>query len=415
MNSTYCRIIKIFALLLFCINTFSFCASSDQPATNFGVKNKKEYVVYTPGEGIAIPPISLTIEPSGTMLMQGTPNPNNASGGKVKASWVGYIHFEKKFEDWGIAFLRLQLGQGCGVEPDLMLFNQVDYNALDNNATVEPRKYWYRQYLFNKQFSVQIGKMDQKPYLDVSKYAGDDDIQFLGDMFNRSAVVEWPEDYGFGIVSKFAPDQIDFVQLGVNYFDAKADWKSIIYNCMVTAEIKIDVPKLLNLNQKKYDGNYRFFGWLNTLKHEKISSPYDNDRRVNYGFGFGFDQSITDWFGVFGRVGWQRPDLVPAEGGATIEWSWSTGIEMNGKHWRRGKDAFGFGVGQLFPSLEYKKRGFPAAVEGHLDSYYRVYVNECLTLGPDLQLIWNPNGVSNSNEGDAEPIFVYSVRANLVF
>ena len=255
MDSIYSRAVKTFFLVLFSINTFSFCASSDQPAANFEVKNKKEYVTYEVGEGIAIPPIGLSIKPSGTMVMQGTPDPNNGSSGKVKASWIGYINFEKKFGDWGIAYLRLSPGQGTGVQSDLMLFNQVDYNAHDNNAEVELRKFWYKQYFFDKQFSVKVGKMDQKKQLDVSKYAGNDDIQFLGDMFNRSAVVEWPEDYSFGIVSKFSPDQIDFVELGVNYFDAKADWKSIIYNCMATAEIKIDVPKLLNLNQKKYDGN----------------------------------------------------------------------------------------------------------------------------------------------------------------
>ena len=127
------------------------------------------------------------------------------------------------------------------------------------------------------------------------------------------------------------------------------------------------------------------------------------------------DQRITDIYGTFVRLEWQRPDLIPADGGATIEWSWSTGAQMTGKYWNREDDVLAIAIGQDFPSDDYKDAGNPANGEGHFEAYYNFKINKYLAISPDFQLIWNPNGVKQSSEDDGDPVFVYGTRAHLAF
>jgi len=371
---------------------------------------KKEAITYTPGEGIRIEAADLTIGSTATVVFQGTPNPNGSENCAFSPSWIAALLFEKKFGDWGLTFLKLEFGQGETVDPDLNLFNIVNYNAHDNGATAEAREFWYKQQFFDRQFSLTAGKLQQRNYLDLSKYAGNDDTQFLGSIFNRSPVIEWPEHYGMGIHALMAPRNIDFLEIELNYFDAASDWKNIFNNGMYTAQLKVKTVPFSNAGPGEEGGNYRLYGWSNTRNHTKLLNR-NADEEFNYGFGFGFDQPMTDVLGIFGRFGWQRPDLVPADGGATIEMSWSGGAQIKGKYWKRENDAFGLGVGQLFPSKDYKNSGHAAGIEGHMETYYNFMVSNHLFVSPDFQWIWNANGV-NSN---GEPIFVYGVRTHLLF
>ena len=81
----------------------------------------------------------------------------------------------------------------------------------------------------------------------------------------------------------------------------------------------------------------------------------------------------------------------------------------------REDDVLAFAIGQVFPSEEYKDAGNPGKGEGHIEAYYKLQVNKCLAISPDIQLIWNPNGVGKSSEGDNDTIFVYGMRAYLEF
>ncbi len=138
----------------------------------------------------------------------------------------------------------------------------------------------------------------------------------------------------------------------------------------------------------------------------------------NYGVGLSFDQMLTDLFGVFARVGWQRPDLAIASTNPNVapcEGSWSAGLQVNGKIWCREDDVIGIAVGQVLPSQHYKDAGNGGAGEGHFEAYYRFKVNSNLYISPDIQCIWNPRGISEPYQGDNNTIFVYGVRGQLDF
>jgi len=78
------------------------------------------------------------------------------------------------------------------------------------------------------------------------------------------------------------------------------------------------------------------------------------------------------------------------------------------------KYIFAFAVGQVMPSDDYKKSmGRLAKTEGHLEAYYRIFVNRYLSISPDFQYIWNPFGKDIAD--DTSGIFVGGMRAQVDF
>jgi carbohydrate-selective porin OprB len=206
--------------------------------------------------------------------------------------------------------------------------------------------------------------------------------------------------------------------LSLGHFEGDADWQKFFKYGLYIAQVAIRTDKALGLDPKAWVGHYRLYGWINNREHRKFAEKGQlpvAGSYVNYGFGVSCDQMITKWLDVFGRAGWQRPNVIRASGGATIEWSWSAGAQINGCYWKRIDDRFAFAIGQNFVSKEYIDAGNPGSNEGHVEFYYACKLNPCLTISPDIQFIWNPNGVSSSSKGDADTIFVYGTRLHYVF
>jgi len=380
-------------------------------------KEVKSWITYSPREGIKIEPPAITIKPSGTAVFQGVSHANNGGGSGLKSSWLIYIDMEKKLGDWGLVFLRLEPGRGRGVLTRLNLFSNVNYNAHDSRMSPLARKFWYEHHFFDKQISLTCGKMSPSRRMDQNRYAHDDDTQFLAYIFNISGTVEYAPRYTFGIAADACFDNADFLEFKLNYFEGDADWEKVFKHGIYTAQVNIKPAFLFGIDAEQWEGNYRFYGWTNTRYHNKLveaGQPQSvNDKRINYGFGLSFDQMLTDTFGFFTRLGWQRPDLIRLVGGtsgATLEWTWSVGGQMKGKYWRREKDVFGIAVGRDVPSREYKNAGHPASVEGSAEVYYSFALNEHLYISPDFQVTWNPFGVKPSDN-----VYAYGFRTHLKF
>jgi len=391
--------------LCFFAGLISSPARADEPAN---------LVEYTPGEGIAVEALDFYITPTSTFLLQGSPNPNNAKGGKFGYSWVLYLDMKKEFGDWGVAAIQLKNGVGNTVNNDMDLFSDVNYNSYDVGGNIRARKFWYEQFLFDKQLTIKCGKTIPEHELGRIIYAWDDDTQFLTYLADKFPAIEWPEDYCFTIYSILHPDAARFFEFKFNFFEADADWERIFKNGMYTWEIDLKPAYLFDLDPEQWDGNYKLYGFINSLFHTKLTNEgqarSSRNKEMNYGFGFTADQKITDVFAVFGRLGWQRPDIIPSKGGATIYMAWLAGARMTGKYWKRENDVFAFLVGQDVPSEQYKKAGNPGLPEGHFEIYYSYQLNKVFTISPDFQLVWNPNGDGNSPDN---PVFAYGLRIHI--
>jgi len=381
-----------------------------------GSEDQRINLSHKPGEGLTIEKLDLEIKPGATYVIQGVSDPNNAKGAQFSGAWRAELDVKKKFWEWGEAFVRLLAGGHKSVTNKINAFSNVDYNAHDSRGDISAHTFWYKQYLFKKQFTLALGKLDPTDWFDLNKYADNHRTQFLGDIFNNSPLIDWPVNYSFGVHMDAAPESAKFIQLAFDYLDA--DWKNIFQRSIFAWELNFRPAYLSGNGPVQRDGNYRLYGWLNNRPHAKLIqggvSQADADN-LNYGVGLSCDQMITDVFGLFSRLGWQRPDVANPENFATLEWMWTMGAQMKGEYWGRKFDALGMAVGQLFPSSEYKDAGHPAAAEGHAELYYNYKLNEYLALTPDLQFIWNPNGAAEHSQGGDGTVFVYGIRAQAYF
>lgn len=405
-------------LIILSYATCAFCAAA-QPAPSSCPEQPealKKWITYNPEEGVKFDPPGLNIKPSATFIAQGSANSNKGGDEKFGLSYVIYVPIEKKFSGWGRAYIMLKSGCGKTIMDDLSLFSNVNFNAYDIKGEFRLHKYWLDGYLFDKQLFLLVGKEDPTKRISQNKYALDDDRQFLNTMFDTSSAMEYPPDYTYMIHSLVRPKNMDFLEWEFNYFKGDSTSRNIFDHGIFTNQLNLKPELFFGLDPAQWAGNYRFCGWVNTRNHTKLLDDA-SEKNWNYGFGMSIDQMITDVFGVFSRFGWQRPDLISLTGnnGATIDLSWSTGGQMTGKFWGREKDIIAFAVGQSFPSDDYDKAGFPSNPEGHFETYYRWQVNDFLQLSPDIQAIWNPNGVGNSTEGDDDTIFVYALRGHIYF
>jgi len=117
-------------------------------------------------------------------------------------------------------------------------------------------------------------------------------------------------------------------------------------------------------------------------------------------------------------MGWERPDVQIVSTNPSASpcfMSWSGGIQLNGSCWSREDDVLGLAIGQLFPSVQYSDAGNGGAGEGHFEAYYRCQLNPHLAVSPDIQVIWNPLGISHGYQGDNTTIWVYGLRGQVDF
>ncbi|MCM8789691.1 MAG: carbohydrate porin [Candidatus Omnitrophica bacterium] len=356
----------------------------------------------------------------GTMIVQGTNNVNyNGDGHTLKescadGSYSADITLGKEFEEGGgRAFLHLEAGQGAGLEDNLVLYSNVNRDA-DNDNNVRVTEFWYEQRLFNDKVALAFGKLDPTAYFDQNEVANDETTQFLGRIFRNSPTLEFPDNTA-GIRLAYLP--VEWLELGYGVFDGNSDWEKIADNLFNMAQVNFKT-NFLNL-----PGNYRFYGWNNNVYHTKWVDT-EKTKEATYGFGLSFDQELIDIVTLFTRYGWQNPKVYNPNIMATgdlnysLEHSWSTGLQVEGKPWGREKDVFAFAVGQVIPSKDYKKYTTQitdpkAKPEGHLEAYYRIFVNDHLSISPDFQYIWNPFGKDVAD--DTNSIFVGGMRAQVDF
>ncbi|MCX5708036.1 MAG: carbohydrate porin [Candidatus Omnitrophica bacterium] len=348
-----------------------------------------------------------------TTVLQSAHNANGDSQLSKKedvtdASYAADITFEKKFEDYGEAYVYLSAGQGSGVDNRLALYQGVNYAAADDvNVTVAEA--WYEQYFPAISGALAFGKLDAASYIDTNEYANDSDIQFLGLIFNNSPVVEFPSN---GAAVHFGASPLEWLSVNLIAQDGNADWADVFDGTFLAGQLNFK-PKFFGK-----DGNYRLLAWNNGTNHTKWTDT-EKDKESGYGYGLSFDQELTKSIGVFARYGWQDPKVYVVDtddpgSEFSLEQSWSLGPQFKGTLWGRPEDIAGIGFGQIIPSNKYKTfNDFQAKTESHLECYYNFKVNDHLNLSPDLQVIWQPYG-KDATKGDGT-IVVGGLRGRMDF
>jgi carbohydrate-selective porin OprB len=319
------------------------------------------------------------------------------------------ISVGKAFDDWGYAYLLMEPGDGNGLDDDLSLFSVVNFDAASTGSNPTVTEVWYEHYLFDGQLTLTGGKLYGQNYIDTNEYANSEVTQFIGQMFRNAETTEFPmTDQALGARMNYAPEELEAFELEALWMEADGDYEDVLDHPFIATQLTFKPAKAFDYDEDQWGGNYRAYFWYNGSDHTRLKDTEKTKDR-NFGFGFSCDQKITDVFGWFGRLGWQDPTV------SDLEYHWSTGLQMIGRYWDREEDVVAVAVGQVIPGKQYGDVGNPHDNETHLEAYYAFKVNDHLTISPDLQVIWNPNGIGHSDQGDNDTIFVYGARGQVDF
>ncbi|MDD5347251.1 MAG: carbohydrate porin [Candidatus Omnitrophica bacterium] len=322
------------------------------------------------------------------------------------ASYTAHIILDKKFGDYGWGLVHFQGGNGVGVTDELQLFSNVNYDATDTDSNASITEAWYEHYFEPWELSLTVGKLDAFSYIDTNEYAYDQALQFLGNMFCNSPVIEFPTDSGEAAV-RLAWEPTEKLVIDVLAMDSNADGEDIFDALFLATQLNFK-PALFGRS-----GNYRLIFWQNNAGHTTWMDTTE-DKENGLGWGVSFDQEFTDCLGGFFRYGWQDPDVYLNGESVSLYQSYSFGPQIKGALWGRKEDVVGIGFGQAVPSKKYKEaNGLIAKTESHLECYYAFKANEHFTISPDLQVIWRPYGKDAAN-GDGT-IVVSGLRGQLDF
>ncbi len=300
-------------------------------------------------------------------------------------------------------YAHIEAGNGAGIDEDISSFS--GFNGDADDSSVAFTEFWYAQSWFDGRLVVEAGKIclggpgDNGPEeaiaFDANQYANDERSQFLSPAFINNLALDLP-DNGPAFLFRISPAELLDLNFGIA--DADADMNNVFDNLFAIAQAD------LNPHPHGRAGTYRIYAWFNGADHEKFSDP--ESKTDNYGFGLSLDQPLSPSLGIFLRYGRQRAGV------AAVEHAISTGFELAGNPWNRPDDAFGLAGGILLMSDDWedaqRAAGLDPAREQHIETYYKLRINDNLSISPDLQWIHNPDG-----DAAADDVWSFGLRAQM--
>jgi len=346
----------------------------------------------------------LMIGGGATFVIQTTHNANGTSyeGEDVTdATYSIDINLEKAVGDNGKVFVDLEAGKGNGLDgEEVVLFSGVNGDTCLTSNNLEVVQVGYSHNFMDGKVNLTAGKLDATKQFDQNAVANNETSQFLACALVNSSSIEFPSDYTLG--ATLAVDVTDTLEVKAGLLEDDADNEDVFNDNFSFIQLAY-APQISGKQ-----GNYRLYGWYDSSSHVKLDDAMQKNER-NYGVGISCDQVITDTITAFTRVGWSRPSI------STLKVAWTLGAAVAGSSWNRAADVVGLAVGQNVPSDKYGDAGNPDSKETLVELYYNYKVNDAVSISPDLQVVWNPNGVKEASQGRQDTIVVAGVRAQLNF
>ncbi|MGM0599973.1 MAG: carbohydrate porin [Candidatus Rifleibacteriota bacterium] len=295
-------------------------------------------------------------------------------------------------------FTLFESGSGDGVDGNVSSLSGFNDDA-DDDENLRLTEAWYETRFANEKFRFRLGKLDLTTDFDTNAVANCETEQFFSTGFVNNLAIGFPDDNGPGLM--FFASLNEFLEAGVGLADADADWDNLNDDLFSIFEVNYK-PK-----NKNRPGNYRFFCWANKSDHVDLTNAAKTGE-INHGYGFSFDQMVSDATTVFARYGQQRETV------AQIEKAWSTGFQTSAESFGRKDDIIGFAYGKALTGNSWRTgagaTGINCEDEHHAELYYSFKVNENLKLSPDIQWLKNAEG-----DKDNKNVWAFGVRAQLSF
>jgi hypothetical protein len=244
------------------------------------------------------------------------------------------------------------------------------------------KKFWWRQMLFDKKLTLNIGKLYYANFFDLNKGAQNPADQFLAAQLTNNTAVPFAS-YGAGVVGNWEFNKEFYARIGT--MNALASGRASGFE-------KLDEGKLFTMAQFGWtpslrdgdldlQGHYRGFAW-----YSNNDVFYEDD---GWGVGISFDQELGGGLIGFLRWGWGEDGAAPAT------MCWSSGFVLNGIMGRKMDGVgIGFALSDLTNSGTATGDGWETVVEG----FWRIQVSPTMQFGPSVQYFSSgeTDGISNT-------------------
>jgi len=307
-------------------------------------------------------------------------------------------------------------------------------------VAVQRGPYSLFQELPERRLEVRFGKFSLADFFDLNTYGSDTNFQFMNWTVDNNGSYDYAADtrgFTYGPIVEFhdrsfaarfaetlMPKVANGTHLDADVSRARAENIEVELHGRVAG----GQPGILRVLSFVNHGNMGVYrdevdSWLaNPSTPVPEISNHPLQTAVKYGFGLNFEQTFTDWFGLFGRWGWnegQHESFAYTE----VDQTWQVGVGGSGARWGRRFDRTGVafvsngisheharylgygGVGFLLGDgkLTYGR-------ENVLESYYTAHLWRGIYPAAGLQYMVNPG--YNRDRG---PVVVPSLRLHLEF
>lgn len=262
---------------------------------------------------------------------------------------------------------------------------------------------------------LTVGKMDPFVFFDQNAIADNEAEKFLNNVFVHNPLLDsggavGADSYGF------TPG----LRLAYRNESGNPDWwqaSIAAFGAGDGARFGRSFNKPFVIGQLEYgrksfgfDSTYRLYAWRNG-QYEGFDVATEGTDSAS-GWGASVDQRVHEDVTLFARYGQSTSDHTTFDRALTV------GAEIAGNAWGRGADGVGVAWGWLRSSDEFRDAapthpdyGFDASgAEQVGELYYRWYLNEQLSLTPDLQYV--RRAAANR---DAKTITAFGLRALYAF
>lgn len=254
---------------------------------------------------------------------------------------------------------------------------------------------------FDRLLTFDVGKMDLMDFFDCSAVAGDEKEKFIAFPFYRNPTIPFPSK-GLGVRVLYEPSDFWYAQAAIA--DAEADKRETGFSTTFggedyftsLAEIGIR-PNLFNM-----PGTYRFTVWYDDQKKSYIDGS-NNSKSDDVGYSVSFDQQIAPKTTAFFRYGWADNNVNELENFVSV------GGQIKGLLEGREEDTLAVGYARGGRSADGLSSEDARQID-LIETYYRIKVNDNLSVTPSVQFAMNPGGLK-----DESTATIFGVRCRYKF
>jgi high affinity Mn2+ porin len=359
------------------------------------------------------------------------------SGGEVHADLLTWQGFGLSRTTGALAFPNGEAFKAGSVTPNVMfarLFvrHTIGFGGAQEDVPDDPLSLAGKQDV--SRLTITVGRMSFLDVFDHNTYAGDPRTQFMNWALMANLAWDYGQDsIGYSLGATAELNQADWT-LRYGFFEMPAyinagnvgsgnggEDQFLTYPTRGHFEPIYKSYAMATEYERRYDvgshpGAVRLLAWLDDASRDTFQAATDllvsegadadlssvQGYHHSFGFGFNWEQAVTENVGVFSRLGWNNGKAQALEF-SDANWFASLGVSVKGSAWNRANDTIGVGaaVSGLSPDLQkYLMAGglgielgdgaLNYSPEKALETFYNFEVSKGIQAAVDYQFIADP-------------------------